>query len=233
VAALTRIAEADGFRPGLSLARREALWALKALRDEPLPLFAAASAREAQVVPDVDERPASLRPMTAGGEVVEDYRHLSLSLRSHPVSFLREDLRGRKVVRCVEAMEARDGRWLEAAGIVLVRQRPGSAKGVMFITLEDESGIANLVVWPKVFEQHRRTILTATMVAVRRGGSSRGAKIHRSVGRPRARRSVGRELPAAAWPWGRIPPRAAGARSKEHADGSCAGTRHLCSRPPL
>ena len=96
VAALTRIAEADGFRPGLSLARREALWALKALRDEPLPLFAAASAREAQVVPEVDEPPALLRPMTAGGEVVEDYRHLSLSLRSHPVSFLREDLRRRQ-----------------------------------------------------------------------------------------------------------------------------------------
>jgi error-prone DNA polymerase len=178
VAALTRIAEADGFRPGLSLSRRDALWALKALRDEPLPLFAAASAREAQVVPEVDEHPAVLRPMTAGGEVVEDYRHLSLSLRSHPVSFLREDLRHRKIVCCVEAMEARDGRWLEAAGLVLVRQRPGSAKGVMFITLEDESGIANLVVWPKVFERHRRAILTATMVAVRGRIQREGEVVH-------------------------------------------------------
>jgi len=178
VAALTRIAEADGFRPRLSLARREALWALKALRDEPLPLFAAASAREAQVVPEVDEPLALLRPMTTGGEVVEDYRHLSLSLRSHPVSFLREDLRRRRIVSCVEAMQARDGRRLEAAGLVLVRQRPGSAKGVMFITLEDESGIANLVVWPKVFERHRRMILTATMVAVRGRIQREGEVVH-------------------------------------------------------
>jgi error-prone DNA polymerase len=178
VAALTRIAEADGFRPGLSLARREALWAIKALRDEPLPLFAAASAREAQVVPEVDERLGLLRPMTAGSEVVEDYRHAGLSLRSHPVSFLREDLRRRRIVSCIEAMEARDGRWLEAAGIVLVRQRPGSAKGVMFITLEDESGIANLVVWTKVFERHRRTILTATMVAVRGRIQREGEVVH-------------------------------------------------------
>jgi error-prone DNA polymerase len=182
VAALTRIAEADGFRPGLFLARREALWALRALRDEPLPLFAAASAREAEVVPEVGEQPALLRPMTAGGEVVEDYRHLSLSLRSHPVSFLREGLRGRKIVSCVEAMQARDGRWLESAGLVLVRQRPGSAKGVMFITLEDESGIANLVVWPKVFERHRRTILTATMIAVRGRIQREGEVVHLVAG---------------------------------------------------
>src|SRR3546814_8196272 len=86
--------------------------------------------------------------MTAGTEVVEDYGHVGLSLRSHPVAFLRPDLRRRRIVTCQEAMDARDSRWLEAAGIVLVRQRPGSAKGVMFITLEDETGIANLVVWP-------------------------------------------------------------------------------------
>ncbi|MBL7372323.1 error-prone DNA polymerase, partial [Escherichia coli] len=150
VAALTQIAEADGFRQPFALARREALWAIKALRDEPLPLFAAASAREAEIVPEVAEPAVIQRPMTAGGEVVEDYRHVSLSLRDHPVSFLRPELRRRRMVSCQEAMDAKDGRWLEAAGIVLVRQRPGSAKGVMFITLEDESGIANLVVWPKV-----------------------------------------------------------------------------------
>ena len=87
--------------------------------------------------------------MTAGGEVVEDYGHVGLTLRDHPVAFLREELQRRRIVTCAEAMQARDGRWLEAAGLVLVRQRPGSAKGVMFITLEDETGIANLVVWPK------------------------------------------------------------------------------------
>ena len=96
-----------------------------------------------------DEPAVALRPMTAGGEVVEDYGHVGLTLRSHPVSFLREDLGASGIVTCAEAMAARDGRWLEAAGLVLVRQRPGSAKGVMFITIEDETGIANLVVWPQ------------------------------------------------------------------------------------
>jgi error-prone DNA polymerase len=129
-AALVQIAEADAFGPALNLARREALWAIKALRDEPLPLFAAASSREAAPAPEADEPDVLLRPMTAGGEVVEDYRHVGLTLRSHPVSFLREDLRRRRIVSCTEAMEARDGRRLEAAGLVLVRQRPGSAKGV-------------------------------------------------------------------------------------------------------
>ncbi|MGK6313670.1 error-prone DNA polymerase [Neorhizobium sp. DT-125] len=177
-AALVQLAEADAFRPALDLARREALWAIKALRDEPLPLFAAASAREAEIVPEIEEPVVPLRPMTAGGEVVEDYRHVGLSLRSHPVCFLREDLRRRHIVSCAEAMEARDGRWVEAAGIVLVRQRPGSAKGVMFITLEDETGIANLVVWPKVFEQNRRTILSAGMVAVRGRIQREGEVVH-------------------------------------------------------
>jgi DNA polymerase III alpha subunit len=164
-AALVHLAEADAFRPSLGLARREALWAIKALRDEPLPLFAAASAREAEFVPEVSEPAVTLRPMTAGGEVVEDYGHVGLTLRAHPLSFLREDLRRRRIVTCAEAMAARDGRWLEAAGIVLVRQRPGSAKGVMFVTLEDETGIANLVIWAKVLEANRRAILSAGMMA--------------------------------------------------------------------
>jgi DNA polymerase III alpha subunit len=91
-----------------------------------------------------------LRPITAGSEVVEDYGHVGLTLRSHPVSFFRGDLRRQRVVTCADAMQARDGRWLLTAGPVLVRQMPGSAKGVMFITIEDETGIANLVIWPKL-----------------------------------------------------------------------------------
>ena len=178
VAALVQIAEGDGFRPSLSMARREALWAIKALRDEPLPLFAAATAHEQQLVPEISEAAVSLRPMTAGSEVVEDYGHIGLSLRSHPVAFLRDDLRRRRIFTCQQAMDARDGRWLEAAGIVLVRQRPGSAKGVMFITLEDETGIANLVVWPQVFEKNRRIILSAGMFAVRGRIQREGEVVH-------------------------------------------------------
>jgi error-prone DNA polymerase len=165
VASLVRIAEADGFQPSLKLARREALWAIKALRDEPLPLFAAASARDRETVPEIDEPIVELRPMTAGSEVVEDYSHVGLTLRHHPVAFLREDLRRQRIITCAEAMESRDGRWAETAGIVLVRQMPGSAKGVIFITLEDESGIANLVIWPAIFEKQRRIILSAGMMA--------------------------------------------------------------------
>jgi error-prone DNA polymerase len=165
-ASLVQLAEADAFLPSLRLARREALWAIKALRDEPLPLFAAASARANALVPEITEPLVTLRPMTAGGEVVEDYGHVGLTLRDHPVAFLRADLRTRRIVTCREAMQARDGRWLETAGLVLVRQMPGSAKGVMFITIEDESGIANLVIWPTVFEKQRRIILSAGMMAV-------------------------------------------------------------------
>jgi error-prone DNA polymerase len=177
-AALVRLAEADAFRPSLRLARRDALWAIKALRDEPLPLFAAASAREAKTVPEAQEPTVELRPMTAGGEVVEDYGHVGLTLRNHPVSFLRGDLRRQRVVPCAEAMHAREGRWLRTAGLVLVRQMPGSAKGVMFITIEDETGIANLVIWPKVFEKQRRVILSARMMAVHGRIQREGEVVH-------------------------------------------------------
>ncbi|MBB3810213.1 error-prone DNA polymerase [Pseudochelatococcus contaminans] len=178
VAALTQLAEADGFHPALGLARREALWAIKGLHDEELPLFAAASARQGVTIAEADEPAIALRRMTAGREVVEDYRHTGLSLRRHPIAFLRADLGRRRIVTCAEAMKSHDHRWLEAAGIVLVRQRPGSAKGVMFITLEDESGIANIVVWTKVFEQFRRTILTASMIAVKGRIQREGNVVH-------------------------------------------------------
>ena len=177
-ASLVQLAEADAFRPAMRLARREALWAIKALRDEPLPLFAAAAARDEKPAPEIDEPAVALRPMTAGREVVEDYGHVGLTLRRHPVGFLRADLTPRRIVTCAEAMEARDGRWLEAAGLVLVRQRPGSAKGVMFITLEDETGIANLVVWPQVFEKFRRVVMGASMIAVRGRIQREGEVIH-------------------------------------------------------
>jgi len=104
--------------------------------------------------------------MTAGSEVVEDYGHAGLTLRRHPVAFLRDDLAARRMVTCTQAMDARDGRWLEAAGLVLVRQRPGSAKGVMFITLEDETGHANIIVWKKLGERQRRPLLRAHLMAI-------------------------------------------------------------------
>ena len=177
-AALVRLAQADAFRSAFGLARRAALWAIRGLDDTALPLFAAAAEREARLVPEVEEPRVPLRPMPAGGEVVADYRHTGLSLRRHPVAFLRDALRARRIVSCSEAMSAGDGSRLEAAGIVLVRQRPGSAKGVLFVTLEDETGVANLVVWAKVFEANRRVLMSARMLAVRGHVQREGEVVH-------------------------------------------------------
>ncbi len=107
-----------------------------------------------------------------------DYNHTGLTLRQHPLSFLRADLAKRQILTCAEAMAARDRQWLTAAGLVLVRQRPGSAKGVMFITMEDETGVANVVVWPKLFERSRRVVLGASMMAINGRIQREGDVVH-------------------------------------------------------
>ncbi len=178
VASLVELAEADAFLPSLGLKRRDALWAIKALRDKPLPLFTAAAEREARAIAEQQEPEVELRQMTEGHNVVEDYSHTGLTLRQHPLSFLRSDLAKRQIVTCAEAMRARDGQWLMTAGLVLVRQRPGSAKGVMFITIEDETGVANLVVWPKLFERSRRVVLGASMMAINGRIQREGEVVH-------------------------------------------------------
>ncbi|APO72225.1 error-prone DNA polymerase 2 (plasmid) [Rhizobium gallicum] len=175
---LVKLAEADAFLPSMGLERRQALWAIKALRDEPLELWAAAAEREARVIAEMQEPEVTLKSMTQGMEVVEDYSHTGLTLRQHPVSFLRDDLRKRSIVTCAEAMVERDGRWLMTAGLVLVRQRPGSAKGVMFMTLEDETGIINAVIWPSLFEKQRRVVLSATMLAINGKIQREGDVVH-------------------------------------------------------
>ena len=176
IAALERLAEADAFA-GLGLDRRAALWAIRGLADSALPLWAAADAG-AMPRPEGAEPAVDLTPMTAGRSVVEDYRSLGLSLRAHPVSFLRSVLAGRGMIACGELAAMRDGRRATVPGLVLVRQRPGSAKGIMFITLEDETGIANIVVWPSVFEANRALILSARMIAVRGRVQREGEVIH-------------------------------------------------------
>ncbi len=160
VAALERLAEADAFRT-LGLDRRQALWAIRGLSDSRLPLF------DAMPVEPNAEPAVALAAMTAGRQVVEDYRSTGLSLRRHPVSFLRQDLSMRRIVCCADLATIRDGRRLEVAGIILVRQRPGSARGVLFVTIEDETGHANLILWPSVFEAHRRLVLSASMIICR------------------------------------------------------------------
>ena len=161
-AAMERLAEADAFG-SLELSRRDALWAVKALRrsgdKDDLPLFARTAMSECE--PDFD-----LPAMPPGQEVVEDYRHLRLSLKAHPVSFLRSDLDRRRIMRSGRLGATKTGERITVAGLVLVRQRPGSAKGVIFMTLEDETGIANIIVWPKIFESFRPAVLGARLVSV-------------------------------------------------------------------
>ncbi|MFW2231656.1 DNA polymerase III subunit alpha [Rhizobium leguminosarum] len=176
--ALKQLADADAYLPSLKLERRDAIWAIKALRDEPLPLFAAAAEREMKTIAEQQEPEVALRQMTDGHNVIADYSHTGLTLREHPLAFLRKDLQKKNIVTCSEAMNARDGRWLMTAGLVLVRQKPGSAKGVMFITIEDETGAANLVVWPSLFEKRRRVVLGSSMMAINGKIQREGDVVH-------------------------------------------------------
>jgi DNA polymerase III alpha subunit len=123
--------------------------------------------------PDVD-----LPPMPPGAQVVEDYRHLHLSLKAHPVSFLRGDLDRRGITRHEMLPGIRSGERVTVAGLVLVRQRPGTAKGVIFMTLEDETGIANTIVWARAFETYRPVVIGARLVAVTGPLQSASGVIH-------------------------------------------------------
>jgi error-prone DNA polymerase len=161
-AALERLANADAFG-SLGLSRRDALWVVRALQrtgdKDDLPLFRRVAMPEQE--PDV-----ALPPMPPGEQVIEDYRHLHLSLKAHPVSFLRADLEARGIVRHELLPGEASGRYVTVAGLVLVRQRPGTAKGVIFMTLEDETGIANVIVWARAFERFRPEVLGARLVSV-------------------------------------------------------------------
>ena len=163
LAGLEKLAAADAFR-SLGLDRREAMWAVKALNrvgdQDDLPLFAA-SRPERDTEPD-----AKLPPMPLGAHVVEDYRRLSLSLKAHPVAFMRARLSHRGILRSDALDKTKSGVRVTVAGLVLVRQRPGTAKGVIFMTLEDEAGVANIIVWPKAFERLRALVIGARFVAV-------------------------------------------------------------------
>ena len=163
VAAIERLAEADAFR-SLGLDRRAALWAARGLDrvgdQDNLPLFSMSRPlREHE--PD-----ARLPPMPLGAHVVEDYRRLSLSLKAHPVAFMRRRLDARGILRNEQLAGVASAKRVTVAGLVLVRQRPGTASGVVFMTLEDETGIANIIVWPKVFEKLRAIVIGARFVAV-------------------------------------------------------------------
>jgi error-prone DNA polymerase len=159
--ALILLADADAFR-SLGLDRREALWQVRRLPDDvPLPLFEAATARGQ---PDEQAKPLPLMPRAE--QVVADYQTIRLSLKGHPMEFLREAFTRERIVACKDISHENERRRVRCAGVVLVRQRPGSASGVVFMTLEDETGIANVVVWPKIMEQYRREVMGARLILV-------------------------------------------------------------------
>ena len=159
--ALILLADADAFR-SIGLDRRAALWAVRRLPDDvPLPLFEIATAREQ---PDEQAQPLPLMPLPE--QVVADYQTIRLSLKGHPMEFLRPGFARERVIACASVSDANDRQYVRCAGVVLVRQRPGSAKGVVFMTLEDETGIANIVVWPKVMERFRKEVMGARLVLV-------------------------------------------------------------------
>jgi error-prone DNA polymerase len=178
VRALEQLAAADAFRAAFGIRRRDATWALKGLRDEVLPLFAAAAAREGRAVLETVEPAVDLKQLPTGGEVVADYGQAGTTLRDHPVAFLRHDLGRLGISPCSALKTARDGRRITVAGLVLVRQRPGSAGGVIFMTIEDEGATANLVIWQQVFERQRGVALSARMLACRGRVQREGDVIH-------------------------------------------------------
>ncbi|GGD50271.1 DNA polymerase III subunit alpha [Erythrobacter arachoides] len=158
-----RLASADAFQ-SMDLTRRQALWDARSLVAAPdLPLFAHADERDE----GAERRRAILPRMPLSEEVVADYQTTRLSLKAHPLAFLRASLADRGFVRAVDLRARKFRSMVQVAGVVLIRQRPGSAKGVCFITLEDETGVINLVVWPDLKEKQRTVVMGARLMEVR------------------------------------------------------------------
>ncbi len=174
------LAEADAFR-SIGLDRRQALWAVSRYAEtgtpaamlESLPLFAAMASS-----PLAHEAEVSLPQMTLGEHVLADYIAIRMSLKAHPMALLKEDFHARNYLRSARLRDLPSGRMVKVAGIVLIRQRPGTASGVIFSTLEDETGIANIIIWPKVFEKYRRIALGARLLGVRGRLQSEQGVIH-------------------------------------------------------
>ncbi|MEQ8824838.1 MAG: error-prone DNA polymerase [Filomicrobium sp.] len=173
VSALEKLADADAFR-SLGLDRRQALWKVRGLaRAEPLPLFARVNTDSIGKEIEVE-----LPKMTLGEHVVADYQTLRLSLKAHPMALLRAHFTKLGCLTTDVSRGSVDGKRVCVAGVILVRQRPGTAKGVMFMTLEDETGVANAVVWPKTFERYRKIAMGSRLVVIRGRIQSHDGVVH-------------------------------------------------------
>jgi len=169
-ATLERLAHADAFR-SIGVDRRRALWDAKAQCADDAPLFRAIS----DFGPEEDPH---LPFMALAEHVAHDYARLKMSLKAHPMAFFRDRFKAKGAVRSDALASAPNGRRLTIPGLVLVRQRPGSAKGVIFMTLEDEAGVANVIVWPKAFERYRPVVLQGRLISVFGKLQREGAVIH-------------------------------------------------------
>lgn len=169
--ALERLADADAFR-SMGMDRRQALWEVSALADHPVGLF------EEQASESGYEEDVELPALSAKEHVFQDYETTRLSLKAHPVSFAREQLNLLHVTPCKKLSDLRDGMLVKVCGLITVRQRPGTAKGVLFVTIEDETGFANLVVWGKTFDKFRKVILQSNLLLVMGKLQIEGEVIH-------------------------------------------------------
>jgi error-prone DNA polymerase len=179
---LELLARADAFG-SLGLNRRQAHWAIRGLGEKPLPLFEFGDSITAQGsnLPPVEtglEPDVSLPSQTIGEHVVQDYREISLTLRPHPLALLRSQLKPLGIVQARDLATLPENRPIKLAGLVLVRQRPGTASGVIFATIEDETGVGNIVIWPKVFQQYRRAVLASRLLCVTGKVQREGLVIH-------------------------------------------------------
>ncbi|MCY3023423.1 MAG: error-prone DNA polymerase, partial [Planctomycetota bacterium] len=184
-AVLSRVAAADAFQ-GLGVDRRTALWQVLALHEE-LPLFQALEAEEP--APQLSAAPPE-------DEVTQDYETTGLSLKAHPLALLRADLEAAGLMTCAQLRALKDGAWARVAGLVLVRQRPDTASGVIFVTIEDETGTANLIVWPSVYERHRKAARMSTALIVEGTWQREGDVTHVVVKRLR---DLSESLPELRW----------------------------------
>jgi error-prone DNA polymerase len=171
LSALELLANADAFR-SIGLDRRKALWEISALKDHNTGLFAG------QPIDNSIEKHIQLPEMNLSQHVLEDYKSVGLSLKAHPVSFIRHQLSQLHVVANQELPNRNDGSYIKVSGLVLVRQRPGTASGICFITIEDETGIANLVVFEKLFAQYRKEIVHSRFLMVEGKLQKEGEVIH-------------------------------------------------------
>jgi error-prone DNA polymerase len=182
IAALRTLAQADAFG-SMGLDRQRALWAIRALRDERLPLFDGIEPEADD--PDDDDR-VQLPEVAPSKQVVHDYASMHLSLKAHPISFIRERLDRMGVTPAEQLTDEGRwpiGRWIAVAGLVLIRQRPSTASGIVFMTLEDETGIANLIVRPGIYKRFRRAARHGVAVLARGRVEREGKVVHVHVSR--------------------------------------------------